>query len=242
MAEININTTQNVTLSYEVAGLGERILAYIIDSFIVWAYVIAAWLLLFQTDFVNTDYGWVIIPIGLIPAFCYHLVSEIFFNGQSIGKKQVKIKVVKLDGSKPTIVGFILRWVLRPVDLGIYGVVAILCIALGGKGQRLGDMVAGTTVIKTNRKNSFYKNPMDVVKELEGYEVIYQEAINLNDRDIQIMKEALKVYRDSGNVAPVEATARKAEEILNVRSNQPAVKFLNTLIKDYNYLVNMEMD
>ena len=239
MAVIDINTTQNVTLNYELAGLGDRILAYIIDVLIIGAYIFGIYMLLFASVLIDSEYGWIMLPIGIIPAFFYHLVSEIFFNGQSIGKRQMKIKVVKLDGTKPSIGSYLLRWIVRPIDVGFYGIVAIMCIAIGGKGQRLGDILGGTTVIKTNKKNEFFNNPAEVVKEFEDYTPVYPEVVNLTDKDIRIMKEALKVYRDQGNSNPVNATAEKAQELLNVRTDEPPVKFLNTLIKDYNYLVNV---
>ena len=231
--QVKVQTSQNVYIHYELASLGARIGAYLIDGLIIVAYVIAALIGYFQL-FSSTEV-WVLM-ILYIPVMIYHLTSELLMDGQSIGKKQLYIKVIKLDGTQPSLGSYLLRWILRPVDFLFYGAAAILCIVIGGKGQRLGDLAAGTTVINTKKKPVMPNK--NIVKEGidEDYKPIFREANRLSERDVQIIMEVLTNYRKSGEMRPVTMLADKTEKLLGVSSGLPPVKFLHTVVKDYTYL------
>ncbi len=229
MQKIRIATSQNVNIDYTSAGLGDRILAYIIDSLIIATYMI--FIFTFFMGMLGIQSYAVIITL-LLPPFLYHLLCEIFMNGQSIGKRQRKIKVVKLDGSSPGIGAYLLRWMLRPVDITIFsGGIALLSIAITRHHQRLGDLAAGTTVVKTESKQEL---PLITVEE--NYTPKYPEVINLSDADIEVIQRVLKVYRDSGNMQPALVTVKKMKEVLQVNSDMPPLQFLYTLVKDYKFL------
>ncbi|MEQ9426840.1 MAG: RDD family protein [Cyclobacteriaceae bacterium] len=239
MTVVQVQTAQNVNINYAVASLGDRILAYLIDGLIMGAYII---ILIFIAFSFQADGGDVarlgIIAILSLPTFFYHLISEIFMDGQSLGKRQLNIKVIKLDGAQPGIGAYLLRWLLRPIDFFFYGGIAILCIAIGGKGQRLGDILAGTSVIKMNPVVGDVKSPLKTIRQEEDYDVTFPDAINLSDKDVAIVKEALKVFRETGNKEPVVAISDKSKELLKISTSMPDVKFLNVLINDFNYLTS----
>ena len=234
MQKVGIQTTQNVLIDYEVAGLGERIGAYLLDGLILVAYIA---LLVYINVEVTTLPLWVNIVLGL-PVFLYHLVCEIFFNGQSIGKRQLKIKVVRLDGTSPRLGDYILRWILRPVDFGLYWSVAVLCILIGGKGQRLGDLAAGTTVVKYRDQLYSKVQPVYATSLPEDYTITFPQVSRLSDEDIALIRETLNIYRRTANPQPVQAMTVKAKDILEVETDMPPVKFLNVIIKDYQYLTS----
>lgn len=149
MTRLDIQTAQNVTIQYAPASIGDKIGAFLLDALILVMYGFTMlWLVVGILDIESTA---LIIAI-YISAFFYHLTSEVLMQGQSIGKKQLKIKVVKINGRLATLGAHVLRWILRPVDNFFYGGVAILIIAIGGKGQRLGDIAASTTVDQLNQK------------------------------------------------------------------------------------------
>src|SRR5687768_7461337 len=100
MQTVRIQTAQNVFIEYQPASIGDRILATLIDSVTIYSYVIMASFLLGALE-VNEI--WVYIVILGVPFLFYDLVSEILLDGQTIGKKARNIKVVKLDGTQPTI-------------------------------------------------------------------------------------------------------------------------------------------
>src|SRR5690606_34920667 len=99
-----------------------------------------------------------------LPVIFYHLLCEVFMDGQTFGKKAIDIKVVKLDGSQPSVGSYFLRWLLQIVDLPFFGAIGIITILVNGKGQRVGDLAAGTTVIslkhRTGIKDTILARPV----------------------------------------------------------------------------------
>ncbi len=238
MAGVNFRTAQNVQIDLNTASLGDRILAYLIDSLIILGYFALVFTVGVSFEGIqnvnNIGIG-VVILVLVLPSFLYHLLCEIFFNGQSLGKRQIKIRVVRLDGDQPGIGAYLLRWLLRPIDLWFYGIVGVLMIALGGKGQRLGDFAAGTTVIKLKNGRDLSSSDL-IIKQDDTYQVSFPEAIKLTDEDIQLIKEVLTVFSDTANREPVIKLAEKLKGVLNINTNLPEVRFLYTLVKDYEYL------
>ncbi|MGZ4000423.1 MAG: RDD family protein, partial [Mucilaginibacter sp.] len=162
MKTIKITTTQNIDIEYEVASLGDRFLARIVDAGVMLGvyYILYMVVIVFffsQLDSIGREGGVPVFLIVLLIIFSlvyifYDLVCEVFFNGQSIGKYAIKLRVVSLDGARPSISQYLLRWVFRIVDFtttGGLGAVAIISVAVSEKKQRIGDIVAGTIVIKT---------------------------------------------------------------------------------------------
>lgn len=228
---VNIRTTQNVAIDYEIASLGDRILAFLIDGVIQAVYLIAIFWVLIKLD-INS--GWTATAFYL-PVFFYHLVCEIAFNGQSFGKKQMNIKVVRLDGTPPTIGGYILRWILRPVDITLFsGGLGVLSIVLTDNSQRLGDLAGGTSVVKVAKEIKVTSHQL--INNLKSdYQPLFPEVTKLGDKEIDVIKEALRANKEQANIKPVIAVTAKVKEHLNVDTDMPAIKFLYTILKDYNH-------
>jgi uncharacterized RDD family membrane protein YckC len=232
MPTVSIQTTQNVFIHYPAASLGDRILAYFIDTLIIIAYVIACALIM---DMINLNSTAIGVSVISIPILLYHLLFEIFMDGQSPGKKQMGIKVVKLDGSPGTIGSYIIRWLIRIIEINLMsGAVAMIAIAAGGKGQRLGDIAAGTAVVKLVRQKEVTAKEIFTIAE-DNYVPTFTQVLQLNDGDIEIINQALRVNRNTGNSKPVIAITEKIKTLLGVESDMPPVKFLYTIVKDYGY-------
>src|ERR1700761_3904377 len=154
MGVIVVQTAQNIEIEYEIGGLGERILARLIDFAVFIPFVIALFIAAAaQMD--NIALGIFGVVLVLIYAF-YDLVFEVFFNGQSIGKRVMKIRVISLDGARPKFSQYLLRWLFRLVDFSMTGAVcALICAAVTKNGQRLGDIVAGTALVKTKPRTQY---------------------------------------------------------------------------------------
>jgi len=237
MAVISITTTQNIELEYDLASLGDRIVASIIDNVIKAAYVIILILLTGITSgSFDNSLGWIIILLFL-PAAFYSLLSEVFLNGQSAGKKVMGIKVISLDGSQATFSQYLLRWLFRLVDMGIFtSLVAVIAVAATEKHQRIGDLVAGTTLVKTKPRTNIEQTLYVPVAET-GYTVTYPEVISLRDSDMQLIKEVMLNVRKSGNPMLAWQTAEKLEQILNIKNQyDDPMNFLYVLLSDYNHL------
>jgi len=126
MSEIQINTTQNVNINFTLASVGERVVAHIIDLVIKAAYAgIVVWIL----DSMRTNSrfmfdwdDWSIVSVYvllLFPAIFFSLILESLFEGQTIGKRIMKIKVVKIDGYQASFVDYLIRWFFRIIDLNL---------------------------------------------------------------------------------------------------------------------------
>lgn len=235
MQTIQVRTTQNVFIHYPVASVGDRILAYLLDRVILIVYSIAIGALLINLDI---DEYWVWIMILGTPWLLYNVLFEIFMNGQSPGKRVLNIKVVRLNGTPPAVGDYILRWIFGFVDFYVLGgAIAVILVAAGGKGQRLGDIVAGTSVIKQVEQKEITAQEVFVVADTP-YQPVFAQAIQLSEGDIDLIQRALEVNRDLGNSKPMLAVTDKIKTQLGIQTDLPPVKFLYTLIKDFNHLTS----
>jgi len=238
MQTIRITTTQNVEIEYDLASIGDRILAALIDYAILIGYAIGA-ILLFSALPLQGRPGFVAVLVSLYaPAFFYDLLCEIFMDGQSFGKKQMKIKVMKIDGTPPSWGSYLLRWLLRSIDISLTsGGVAILTILINGRGQRLGDLAAGTTVIKL--KQAVGLRDTILTKITPDYKPLFPQAANLNDQDLAIVKEVLAASLEVQEIEvgnDLERRTKQAlQEKMGVQSEMPPRAFLTAVLHDYNY-------
>lgn len=236
MQTINVRTTQNVFIQYPVASLGDRILAYFIDVLIIFVYAILAIMFFVGIELNSIAVFFMTIAI---PAMLYPLLFEIFMNGQTPGKRQMRIQVVRLDGTPPTFGNYLLRWLLRLIEIDLFsGAIAMIVIAVNGKGQRLGDVAAGTAVIKLVQRNEAAARQVFVTAEDTNYVVTFPDVTRLTDQDIEVIQQALSVNRETGNSKPVMLVADKIKALLSIETELPPVKFLYTVVKDYSHLTS----
>lgn len=243
MQTIDIRTTQNVTIEYELASLRERILAFIIDMTIV--SVLAGILYLMLASALSGPGFESNMALGIISALLpiggfmlYQLLSEVLADGQSWGKKSMGIKVVRLDGQEPGLSDYLLRAVFHIVDTFFsVGIMAALMISSSAKNQRFGDMTANTTVIRV--KHSLRFKLLDILKinSLDDYEPYYPEVRQLSEQDMLLIKNIIARYRTYPNQAHQEVVNQLVEKLKieldldEVPRNK--IDFLKTLIRDY---------
>lgn len=241
MATIRIHTTQNVTLEYEVASIGDRIVAAIIDNLIIVAWTVAVFLAtaaLVGHD--STLLAWIVGLLVGIPFLFYHLACEVYFNGQSLGKKARNLRVVRLDGTAPRVGDYVLRWLLRLVDFGFgSGLVAVVTIAINGKGQRLGDLAAGTSVISLRPQPGVLAD-LPSPEALVGYQPVFPQAIDLSDHDITLLRQLLSRSVEQGNYVLLNETANKIKQLLHLTSDLSDEAFLRTVLRDHAYLLTAD--
>jgi len=153
---VTVETPEHVEFSYEVAGLGSRFTAGLVDALIQGSGILA--LLLFfwagteATSFAayvdSALHGFLLVALVLF-AWGYHLYFEVFRGGQSPGKRWLHLRVVAEGGFPVTLPRAAVRNLVRIVDfLPVpYGIAAV-CMFLDPKGRRLGDLAAGTVVVR----------------------------------------------------------------------------------------------
>ncbi|HKC68750.1 MAG TPA: RDD family protein, partial [Bacteroidia bacterium] len=204
MEPVVINTSQNVVIDYEPAGLGNRLLAGIIDLLFKIGFLIVIGIVLgFIGDFFDREndriYNIIYYLLIFLPYICYDLLFEIFMHGQTLGKKIMKIKIVKLDGTQPSVGSYLLRWFIRLLEIDMcWGLIAIISVASSKNSQRLGDMAAGTTVIRIKPAVTLQDTILQQ-KVHQAHEPVFKEVALLTDADIQLIKDVYDFSVQTGH-------------------------------------------
>lgn len=233
MQTISVQTTQNVFIQHPVASVGDRILAYLLDTILLMIYVTVV-----IAAFVNLglEVVWIWVVTIMVPIFFYHLAFEIFMNGQSPGKRVMNIQVVRLEGTQPSIGDYLFRWLFGFVDIQlIAGAVAVITIAANGKGQRLGDIVAGTCVVKLIAPKEITAKDVFITAE-DTYVPVFPQVVRLESHDVELIQRALEANKNFGNAQPVMMVTEKIKSLLGIQTDLPPVQFLYTIIKDFNHV------
>jgi len=234
MDNFHIETAQNVSIQQNVAPLSTRIGAFLIDMFIIAGYYLIITLIINALGFSLDESLYVFYTLLSLPVFFYSLLFETLMNGQTPGKYLSKIRVTKIDGSKPTFSSYLVRWVMRSIDITLAsGSVALLTILLNGKGQRLGDLAAGTTVI-SEKKNITITDTL-LVDIPDQYKPTFPQVTLLNDKDIQTIKELYLKSRKRGNHQTILKLHIKILDITGITTEMKPIDFIDIVIKDYNY-------
>lgn len=267
MKRLQINTTQNVKIHFKLANLGQRVLAFGLDNILKIGYWYLAFYVFNLTSVLasnNSDY-WsksAIFVIVMSPIFLYSLVSEILMNGQTIGKKALRIRVINVDGFKPSIADYVMRWFLRIVDFNIFFILAVYIFALdigdevllalaaiafvGGKfvgfisvivtekSQRIGDISANTVVIYLKDDAKFSQTISEDLQE--NYSPTYANVVRLSDNDARIIKDTFATASKRKDYATLIKLRKKIEEVTEIRSKEESDEiFIDKVLKDYNY-------
>lgn len=239
MSELSITTTQNVKINFKAASAGERIGAYLLDLIIKIAYLIVIGLVFFYwlrfdklIDALDVWSRRAIFTIISLPIILYTITLESIFEGQTIGKKLTKIKVVKIDGYQASFGDYLIRWFFRLLDSGIIGSITIIS---SKKGQRLGDMVAGTAVINLKNKIDISHTILEEIGET--YVPTYPSVIKLSDNDMRIIKETFQRAEAKNDYEIIYKLVHKIESVTGIKNQSIGnpTDFIRTVLKDYNF-------
>jgi len=238
MKNIEIKTTQNVVLQYELANLRDRIIAFTLDM----ACLAIAIGLLSSIGFAilaaNDTPGIVLNTLLVCIFLFYSLAFEVWNKGQSIGKMAMRIQVIKTAGGRATFSDYAARWIFRMIDIYFsLGGIACILIASSSKAQRIGDIVANTAVVKLVPKMDLTLKDILGLHGQDTYKPTYVQARQLIEEDVLLIKSTLDRYRKFHNEAHDEAVQLLAEQIkrvLNIENVFPTQEqFLQTVLKDY---------
>ena len=204
--KLTIETPEQISLEFPLAGVGSRGYALCIDTLIQ---LVAALAIILIVRFVTPDLerSWVpaanwVVAIRIFVLFClywgYFAIFEIAWNGQTPGKRQAKIRVISASGRPLTIFEGIGRNFMRVIDsLGFYLVGAIAC-ALDKQNRRLGDMVAGTVVVhEIEEQGVFYWYGQEKPASVPS---VSHEVAALTDQEFQLVETFLARRLDIPNL------------------------------------------
>ncbi|SOD20218.1 RDD family protein [Pedobacter xixiisoli] len=243
METIKINTSQHVEIDYPVAGLGERVAAYLLDFAMFMVIYFFALIALAVMGIAGSFENTTIVIFVIIYAVCYvfyDLLCEVAFNGQSLGKKLLKIKVVSLDGGQASIGQYFIRWVFRIVDFTLTAnLLGFLSVAVSQNKQRIGDLVAGTTLIRTVPATKIEHIAFHPVED-EEYIPTFPNVTMLSDHDIELIHEVVRTYYATYNAQLIYQMAAKVTTHLGVSipEGMNEMQFLKTISSDYIYLTS----
>ncbi|TCP21685.1 putative RDD family membrane protein YckC [Tenacibaculum skagerrakense] len=267
MKTLQINTTQNVRINFELANVGQRLLAFILDNVVKLAYI---YLIIEVFDFslirdATDGDGWSIKAIDILmflPITFYSLYSEILMNGQTLGKRILKLRVINIEGFKPSSGDYVIRWFLRMVDFNLFMLLFVYFYSMGyansyffliymifligktigffmivftKKNQRVGDMAANTVVVSLKDEASFSKTILENIKE--DYKPIYANVIKLSDNDARIIKDTYVRARNKKDYNTLIKLRVKIEEVTDVKKPKETtdLDFIATILKDFNF-------
>lgn len=244
MNQLTINTTQNVNINFTAASVGDRMLASLIDYIVKIAYCFMIWYLFFYwlnldniIDNMDNWSGFAIIILLFFPVLIYSLVLESLWEGQTIGKKIIKTKVVKLDGYQASFGDYLMRWLFRILENNptlLFGIIGIITMASNSKIQRLGDMASGTAVISLKNNVSISSTILTDVGD--AYVPIYQNVIKLSDNDMRIIKESFQKARTKADYETIRRLSAKIEKVTGIKNQSGNESdFIKTVLKDYSY-------
>lgn len=239
MNSIEITTAQKVIIQYELASLGNRFVAFFIDMMILFGGLIFLNIIALQIFYGDWDNYQYYLYLVMIPYFLFYtLVSEILLDGQTIGKRSMGLKVVKLNGDPAGAFDYVMRWAFRFLDIWFsLGSIAAMLISASPNAQRLGGVLSGTTVIRKNSTRNFTLKDILSISTRADYEPHYPEVVKMSEQDMLFVKKVLDRLKKYKNKAHKEALVklanRMAEQLeVKVEEKQPQ-QFLRTLLTDY---------
>lgn len=235
MKQIEITTSQNVTVQYGLATVWERAIALVLDLLIMGGTFLVLWGI--QALFIPISFDlflyFVIAPFILL----YSLVSEQINNGQSLGKRVLNIRVIRMDGEKINFLDYLMRWMFRGLDIYLSsGGVAILSITASDHNQRLGDLLANTVVVNVAKTERLRLENLLKLNKMDDYKVSFPGVIKMPEEAMLIVKETLNKNRQISNAAhekALELLSSKMVKELGLTKPKNNEAFLKTLLRDY---------
>lgn len=240
MDQIGIETSRHVRVSYKPAQLISRVFAWLIDALLYVIYIMTfmwVWGGVVPSDIVgNLNVGWIQTLALFLPYFIYFPLLETAWNGRTVGKKLMGLRVTRIDGTRASLGSYLIRWLFRFFEITVTGgVVAILTILINGRGQRLGDMVANTCVISEGDNRQAQDQIFSHTKL--DREVMFDGAAELSDKDINVIRNLLNSGRAYSPEALNKLMARTRNVVEKktgaVNSDLTDEVYLKTIIKDY---------
>ncbi|MDX2360639.1 MAG: RDD family protein [Crocinitomicaceae bacterium] len=251
MKSIEFESAQNVKIEYELATVGQRTAAALIDLLAFVIYFIFVGMVfgfsgLFEYE-MNTLLFFQLFIIKL-PFILYNPVIEYLTQGQSLGKYVLGIRVVTVSGERPGLREVFTRWMFKGDFLWItgnffslfwfgIGALGIVYAGTSERSQRMGDLMANTIVIKNKSSVNYSLKDVLAIKSQDNYTPEYPEAIRFTDEDMLLIKNTIQRVKGNPNPATKEFAIELANESARLLGLQETPKkrlqFLQTLLQDY---------
>lgn len=235
MEKLEINTPQNVNIEYNLASIGIRMLALALDIAVLLGYIyLVQWLF---SEIISVGYDrWLmfgLLSLLYLPVLLYHFYMETLFKGQTLGKMALKIKVVKLDGTRASVYEYFIRWTMNIIDIWMMsGLIGAISTIISKKTQRVGDLAANTAVISLKPRLHLLET---VYEDMNlSYKVVYPQVINLSDKDINLIKSKFNEARKNNNDVVIRALSKRLQTVFKIDAIKTSDRvFIKTVLLDY---------
>lgn len=240
-----VDTPEQINLSYDIAGIGSRFLAAIIDTIII---LIMEGLLLLVLSLLSSRLGVadsITTAIAVVGSFAvlwgFYLVAEMLSNGQSPGKRVIGLRVVREGGRPITFTASALRNIIRFVDfLPLFYGIGVITMFVDGRARRLGDLAAGTLVVRERAPVSLESLSQPVYTLPAGATPMPADMAlhveRLSDQDYNLIQDYLRRRAELSAAARVRIGAQLAEGIrqrLDLPEGTPDDTLLITVAATY---------
>ena len=239
MASSSILTGQYVHIKQTPASIGERMLAQIIDW--VTQAVYSFGLIYLHVSFLDELLRFstalqVIFIFGVIilPTLFYGFLCELFANGQTLGKRIMKIRVVKTDGSSPGIGAYLMRWMFMIIDGPTTSGLGVLIMIFNKDNRRIGDLAAGTMVIKLGGYQKLQVTLDEFAPFSRNYRPVYPNAENLSLEQVNLIEQTLRLNEADPRVHALAEQVKRTLSIDHVHESDDSA-FLWRVKRDYQY-------
>lgn len=239
MNSIDHNTSSNVVVRLELASIVSRVFAFIIDCV---AYGFCMLILTFlilrlsASEFSDFDFPIPIVMLYIFSFLAYFILSEYFLHGQTLGKYILKIRVIKIDNTPITFESYVIRGLFLLIDyIFSIGSLGLLVSISSSNKQRIGDFIARTIVVNTNKNSLFTLKNIREIETLSTAEIIYKNADNLNNDQAIVIKKILSAkHLEYLDRKTINETALKISEIIQQEPHtRNSIEFLKTVLHDY---------
>ncbi len=266
MKIFSISTPLNIELKFQLASFKARLGAWLIDFVVIYAYNLVMLIFLFNnlssinlSKLSNGDAVQIgIVLLLYIPSTLYHLASQLIWRGRSLGKWLMHIKVVNIhDGRVPSTQQILLRNLLcipnyllgfcmiavNPyalfgflIVLGVTAIPDLAAILFQKQHQKIGDIIAGTLSVRTDYDADLKHTIFMEVKDLENYQIQYENVLQLTDFEINKLNNILH-KKDNYDTSYLNKITAKIEAKIKAKNKQNTnLDFYHQLIQDYNYI------
>lgn len=251
MKTIEFESAQHVKVEYELASAGLRMLATIIDfaAFAIYFIVVAMVFSLsdpFSGNVGTMTFFWLLII--KLPWILYNPIIEYITQGQSLGKYIVGIRVVSTLGERPGLREVFTRWIFKgdfiwiSADIFVLiwfvmGLVGVLVVSVSKQKQRMGDVMAGTIVIKNKSSVSYSLRDVLSIKDQSNHTPTYPQVTRFTDEDMMLIKNTIQRVRTYPNEETKKFAVELADESARLiglpQTPEKRLEFLQTLLQDY---------
>jgi uncharacterized RDD family membrane protein YckC len=258
MKKVEFLSAQHVKIEFEMASVVQRVLAYVIDTVIIYVYfLIVIFAFLNDVSIWSSDLDLALLLLVLLvnmPIYLYKPLMEYFFNGQTVGKMALGIRMVRMNGDRMTLQDNFVRWVMRgdffwvslisnPVWIFIIPILTLIdffALSLSPNNQRFGDMIVSVIAIRTRPARKYKLSDILSRQEAASYKPTYEKVISFTDEDIMYLKNVIEQYKNYKNAEITKvfnAVTQKTCERLEIEMpKKTTTAFLEKVLKDYVYL------